>query len=101
MHARSLSDLPTPAIAAIGALVVVQLSLQVWGLVDLARRKRVLGGRKWVWLLVILLGEIAGVVVYLAVGRNVPPEAPDPLASAPRDATRAERAVDVLYGKRQ
>ncbi|HEY3318781.1 MAG TPA: PLD nuclease N-terminal domain-containing protein [Coriobacteriia bacterium] len=101
MHVTDLSDLPPAALAAIGALVLVQVSLQVWGLIDLARRKRVLGGRKWVWLLVILFGEIVGVIVYLAVGRSVPPDAQDPLAAAPTDdADRAQRAADLLYGKR-
>ena len=89
---NGLSELPAWALGLIGVLVVVQVGLQVWGLVDLARRERVMGGRKWVWLLVILFGEIVGVVIYLAVGRNVPPEAADPLASASRRRPRPRRA---------
>ena len=97
---KEIWALPPALLVAIGALVAVQVGLQIWGLVDLARRERVLGGRKWVWLLVILFGEIIGVVVYLAVGRNVPPEAKDPLAAAPDGGDRAKRAADTLYGGR-
>jgi len=63
-----------PAAVRIGliALVVVQLITQIIALVDLARRARVPGGRKWVWVLIIVVGNLLGALVYLAVGRSAP-----------------------------
>jgi hypothetical protein len=49
-------------------LVVVQLGLMVYCLVDLARREQT-KGPKWVWALVIILGELIGPVIYLVFGR--------------------------------
>ncbi len=51
-------------------LAVVQLGLMVFALVDLARRKEVKGGRKWPWVLVIVLLNIVGPIFYLLVGRE-------------------------------
>jgi len=42
--------------------------LMVVALVDLARREKTLGP-KWLWVLVILFGEILGPVIYLIFGR--------------------------------
>jgi hypothetical protein len=97
-----LLALPTPLLAAIGVLVLVQLSLQVYALVDVARRERVAALPKWGWVLVIVLGEILGPILYLALGRSVPPVAADPLAkpAAGDDLGRAEKAADMLYGQR-
>ncbi|MBK6306759.1 MAG: PLDc_N domain-containing protein [Gemmatimonadetes bacterium] len=66
---EKLRDLPTGLLIALGALVLVQLSLQVWGLLDLSRREVVPGGRKWVWAVVILFGNLLGAIVYLVVGQ--------------------------------
>jgi hypothetical protein len=102
MHVTAFGQLPAALRIAIVALVVVQLGLQVWGLIDLATRKRVLGDRKWLWLILIVFGELVGVIVYLAIGRNVPAEAADPLHAqdVPASEDRVEHAADVLYGKR-
>ena len=51
-------------------LVVVQLGLMVYCLVDLARREKVKHLPKWGWALVIILGELVGPVVYLLIGRG-------------------------------
>lgn len=50
-------------------LVLVQLALIVFCLIDLSHRERT-KGPKWVWALVIILGEILGPVIYLLVGRE-------------------------------
>ncbi|MGB9593426.1 MAG: PLD nuclease N-terminal domain-containing protein [Anaerolineae bacterium] len=50
-------------------LVVLQVGLMVLGYVDLARRERVRGGRKWVWALVMLISFV-GPVLYFALGRE-------------------------------
>ena len=51
-------------------LVLVQLGLAVFCLVDLARREKVKGLPKWAWAIIIILGELVGPVVYLFVGRS-------------------------------
>jgi hypothetical protein len=68
-----LATLATPAIVALVALGVVQLTLQIGALVDLARRSAVNGGRKWVWVAVTVLGGLIGAGAYLAIGRTLPP----------------------------
>jgi hypothetical protein len=50
-------------------LIVVQLGLAIFCLVDLFKRERVKFLPKWGWALIILLGELVGPVVYLFVGR--------------------------------
>ncbi len=51
-------------------LIVLQLTLQVVALRDLAKRKRVTGGSKWLWAAVILLGNMLGAAAYLLMGRK-------------------------------
>ena len=88
--------IPAEGVIALLALLVLQLSVQLFAFADLARRSRVRGDRKWVWALVIGLGNLVGAIVYLAVGREggVSDESP---GDAPRgDAAR--RALDELYG---
>jgi hypothetical protein len=51
-------------------LIVVALGLLVIALVDLARRERVAGGSKLVWVLIVILVDMIGPVVYLAFGRR-------------------------------
>ena len=50
-------------------VVVIQLALMVFALVDLGRRERT-RGPKWVWVLVIVFGELLGPIVYLVFGRE-------------------------------
>lgn len=95
--------LPTWALAVLGAMVAVQLALQIIAFVNLARTpvERVVFGRKWPWVLIILLGELVGSIVYLAAGRR-PAEAADPnraSTAAASSSDRASRAVDLLYGE--
>jgi hypothetical protein len=49
-------------------ILVLQLGLMVFSLVDLARREKV-RGPKWLWVVIIVFGELVGPVVYLLVGR--------------------------------
>ena len=54
----------------IAPLLVLQLILIVVALRDLLRPERkVRGGNKWIWGVVIVLGELLGPLIYLAVGR--------------------------------
>jgi hypothetical protein len=50
-------------------LIVLQLGLQIWALVDLARREAT-NGPKWLWALIIIIGELLGPVVYFIAGRK-------------------------------
>lgn len=50
-------------------LILIQLALMIFCLVDLSRRERT-NGPKWVWALVIILGELIGPIVYLLAGRK-------------------------------
>jgi hypothetical protein len=51
-------------------LLVLQLILIVVALRDLFRPdRRVRGGNKRIWAIVIILGELLGPLIYLAVGR--------------------------------
>ena len=50
-------------------LAVIQYGLQIWGLIDLTNREHV-RGKKWVWVIVIVLGEMLGPIIYLLFGRK-------------------------------
>jgi hypothetical protein len=96
---EKLLALPTAALVAIGVLVVVQLSLQVYAIVDLVRLPAErLTLPKWAWAAIVVLGEILGPIIYLVAGRK-PAPAVEVAPSAPA-ATRAESAADALYGRR-
>lgn len=88
------------AFYAVVALAVVQLAIQIWALVDLARIPRVVGGRKWVWALVIIFlsNFVLGAILYFAIGRRVPVPAEETLPAPDDHKDRANRAVDTLYG---
>jgi len=49
--------------------LIIQLILMIAALVDLARREKT-RGPKWVWVLVIILVNIIGPVIYFIVGRQ-------------------------------
>lgn len=51
-------------------LAIVQLSLQVYCLVHLARRPKVSRGSKPFWAVLIILGGLIGAVAYTAIGRQ-------------------------------
>lgn len=50
-------------------IFLIQLALMIFALVDLTRRECT-RGPKWIWLLIIVLVNIIGPVVYLLVGRE-------------------------------
>ena len=50
-------------------IVILQLGLMVFALVDLIRRERT-KGPKWAWALVIIFVNLIGPMVYLIVGRE-------------------------------
>ncbi len=50
-------------------IVLLQLGLMGFALVDLVRRERT-KGPKWVWALVIVLVNLIGPILYLVLGRE-------------------------------
>jgi hypothetical protein len=97
-----LLEVSTTVAAIALALIVAQVATQAYALVDLVRRDAVRGGRKWVWALVIALGNLPGAIGYLAAGRVVSDvDAPSAGSGASTaDGEAARRAVDVLYNPR-
>jgi len=50
-------------------IILLQLGLMVFSLVDLVRRERT-KGPKWVWALVIIFVNLIGPIIYLVAGRE-------------------------------
>ncbi len=86
---------------AVGVIVLIQLALQVIALVQLVRTpaERVsIGGRKWAWALIIILGELIGPIAWFVAGRR-PETISLPAQPSAEDPSRARAsAVDALYG---
>lgn len=57
-------------IALIIPLVLVELGLLGFALYDLVKRKKVKGGNKWVWGIIIVLVNLIGPILYLILGRE-------------------------------
>ncbi|MDA0797579.1 MAG: PLDc N-terminal domain-containing protein [Chloroflexi bacterium] len=52
--------------------VVAYIGLLAWSLSDLRKPEReVLGGNKRFWVLVVLFGNVVGLLAYVLVGRSV------------------------------
>ena len=50
-------------------VMIIEIALLVAGLVDLAKRERT-RGPKWVWVLVIVLINFVGPIIYFVAGRK-------------------------------
>ncbi len=89
----------TGTLALLGVVMLAQVALLVAALVDLLRRpdEAVTGGRRWVWILVVVLLQTVGPIVYFAAGRRPRPVDDPGGAPAPVEAP-AGRVVDLLYG---
>ncbi|GAB4273835.1 MAG: hypothetical protein Kow0056_01380 [Coriobacteriia bacterium] len=99
----ALGGVPEGAVWALLAFAALTLVLQLVALVDLARRRRVLWDRKWVWvLLILLLNNGIGALLWFVLGRRVPQD--DEVRSAARASVAGrspdsmKRAVGILYG---
>lgn len=57
-------------LAVIAPLLLIELGLLVWAIVDLVKRDEVRGGNKLVWALVIILISTLGPIIYLVWGRK-------------------------------
>jgi len=93
---EELTSVPTWLWVVLGVAVVLQLSLMIWALVDVIKRPAArIRGPKWLWVIIIIFGQLVGPIVYLVVARL--PEAVDVARPTPT-ADRASSAADVLYG---
>jgi hypothetical protein len=50
-------------------ILLLQLGLMIYCLVDVGKRQ-VTRGPKWMWILIIILGELLGPILYLLIGRQ-------------------------------
>ncbi len=97
-----LSDVPVWLWLVLGVIWLAEVALAVYALVVLFRtpEERVVTGKRWIWLLLILLLSVVGPIVFLVAGRK-PAQAADPIAQGAATVPtvdRAARAADVLYG---
>ncbi|MEO6533402.1 MAG: PLD nuclease N-terminal domain-containing protein [Pseudolysinimonas sp.] len=94
----NVSTLPTGALVGLAVVLVVEVVLDVIVLVDLYRRPAasIVFGNKWIWVAVIVLVNLVGAILYIAIGRK-PVQTGD--AHAPARATKRSSAeiVDALY----
>jgi glucose uptake protein GlcU len=62
----------TTLLLAVLPLVLIDLGLIIFTLVDLYRRdsRTVRGSKKWPWVLIILLVSTLGPIIYLVAGRT-------------------------------
>ncbi|HEX5395654.1 MAG TPA: PLD nuclease N-terminal domain-containing protein [Candidatus Limnocylindria bacterium] len=57
-----------PLILPLLALQLILIGVSLW---DLTRaERRVKGGKKWIWAVVIVFGQLIGPLVYLFLGRE-------------------------------
>jgi drug/metabolite transporter (DMT)-like permease len=96
----TLLHVSTTVTAILLLVVAAQLATQAYALVDLARRDEVFGGRKWVWALIIVLGNLLGAIGYLVGGRLPPAVDVSGSSASTAGDMAARRAVDALYGPR-
>ena len=100
----SSRGISTPSAIAIIALGFIQITLQIWALVDLIRRPAP-AQRKLVFAAVIVLLGLVGAIAYLGFGRSMLDE--ESRAASARGGTGSgseearRRAVDQLYGPDQ
>jgi len=98
---EAITSLPAPALVALGVVVVLQLALQVYSLIDLLRRpsEGLKFGKKWMWALAIVLGQFYGPLIYLALARRPAILEEEAEVRPAEAASKARRAADVLYGE--
>ena len=50
-------------------ILIIQVGLMIYCLVDLSKREKT-NGTKWLWALLIILGQLWGPTLYLIIGRK-------------------------------
>ncbi|MGX9900071.1 PLDc N-terminal domain-containing protein [Arthrobacter sp. SA17] len=97
-----LSSLPPGVLVVLALLVAVTLVLDVVALVDLYRRpaRLLTFGNKWMWLVLILLLNLLGPILYLVAGRRPAPHSGESPAVRHTNPNAAADAANKLYGPR-
>ena len=96
-----LPALPAGLLVTLGVLALSGLVLDAIALIDLYQRpaEQVVSGRKWVWLVLILLLSLLGPGLYLLAGRKRDSRSGTPAASfRPSQPPGAADVIDRLYG---
>jgi hypothetical protein len=95
-----LSTLPVGVLIAGGVVVLAQIIFELWALIDMLRRpadQLTLGGRKWLWAIIIVVVNWIGAIVYFIAGRK-PPAVDEGQGQADQMHEQAQVVADVLYG---
>lgn len=84
-------------LVVLAAVALLEIALDIVALVHLYRSPvdQILGGNKWIWVVVILLVNLMGAVLYLAIGHKPAPAGEVPVD---RSTERIGDIVDSLYG---
>jgi Phospholipase_D-nuclease N-terminal len=90
-------------LAVLVVLALANIALMVGALVSVVSRPDagVRFGRKWLWIVLIVLVNWIGPLAWFALGRVDVPLPHDPGADDAPAAERAARAVELLYGPRE
>ena len=91
--------MPTSLLIGLAVLALVEIGLDLFALIDLYRRPaaQVVTGNKWIWVAIILLANLLGPILYLAIGRK-PAPAIEGAGVAQRPREQVDNIVDSLYG---
>ena len=97
----SLSGVPVWVLVVLGVLAVAQITLDVIALLDLYRRptEQVVLGNKWIWVVIVVLVNTVGAILYLVAGRR-PAVIAENAAPSASPSVRIENIADALYGPR-
>ncbi len=57
-------------LAVLLPLILIEVGLLVWAVIDLVKREHVRGGNKLIWALVIIFISTLGPILYLVWGRE-------------------------------
>jgi len=60
----------TSIITMLLPLIILQLALMIFALVDLSRRKKVARGNKLLWAIIIIFINTIGPILYFVLGRK-------------------------------
>ena len=95
----AFSSMPVPILVVLVLLGLLEVGLDVVALVDLYRRpsSQLVLANKWIWVAIILLVNLVGPILYLAIARK---PAIEPDGAAAPSPNRMGEVVDSLYGPR-
>ena len=58
-----------PLIPYLIPIIILELGLAIFALLDLSRREGV-NGPKWMWVFIVLLVQLVGPILYFTIGRR-------------------------------